>query len=147
VLSIENAVFEYPWTEDDFLTMLRTRTCVGLVATVDAQIVGFVVYLLQRDALAIENLAVHPDWQRQGIGAALVQRLIDNKLVPDRRNSLTAPVRERNLDAQLFFRHLNFRAIGILHEHYSDSDTDEDAYLFKFHRRGPGERGRPLKKG
>jgi ribosomal-protein-alanine N-acetyltransferase len=42
-------------------------------------------------------------------------------------------VRETNLDAQLFFRSMGFKAITVLHEFYED--TPEDAYLMQFRYR------------
>ena len=32
VLAIENASFEFPWLEDDFIRCLRQRNCIGMVA-------------------------------------------------------------------------------------------------------------------
>jgi ribosomal-protein-alanine N-acetyltransferase len=39
-------------------------------------------------------------------------------------------VRERNLDAQLFFKTHTFKAVTVLRQHYED--TDEDAYIMQF---------------
>jgi ribosomal-protein-alanine N-acetyltransferase len=39
-------------------------------------------------------------------------------------------VRERNLDAQLFFKTQGFRAVSVLRHHYDD--TEEDAYILQF---------------
>ena len=39
-------------------------------------------------------------------------------------------VRETNLDAQLFFKGLDFRAISVLRDFYDD--TVEDAYLMQY---------------
>jgi ribosomal-protein-alanine N-acetyltransferase len=58
-----------------------------------------------------------------------VLRLID-KLSQQRRSEILLEVRERNLDAQLFFRNQSFRAISVLRGHYDD--TEEDAYLLRF---------------
>ena len=64
-----------------------------------------------------------------GIGKQMVLRLID-KLSQQRRNEILLEVRERNLDAQLFFKDEGFRAVSVLRCHYDD--TDEDAYIMRF---------------
>jgi ribosomal-protein-alanine N-acetyltransferase len=67
------------------------------------------------------------------IGTAMVEKLI-GKLSGDRRNRIVLEVRETNLDAQLFFKNLGFRAISVLRDFYTD--TTEDAYLMQFRMAG-----------
>jgi ribosomal-protein-alanine N-acetyltransferase len=129
VLRIEQESFEFPWTEEDFLCCLRQRNCIGMVAERDHEIVGFMIYELHKSRLNILNFAVASACRRQGIGAQMILRLID-KLSQQRRNEIRLEVRERNLDAQLFFRSQSFRAVCVLRAHYDD--TAEDAYIMQF---------------
>lgn len=129
VLEIEQSCFEFPWTEDDFLRCLRQRNCIGMVVELDDEIVGFMIYELHTNRLHILNFAVAKSSIRQGIGSALVDKLV-SKLSPHRRNRIVLEVRETNLDAQLFFKSLGFRAISVLRDYYDD--TVEDAYLMQF---------------
>ena len=129
VLQIEQESFQSPWTDEDFLCCLRQRNCIGMVAEQDQRIVGFMIYELHKTRLHILNFAVAKDLRRSGVGGQMVLRLID-KLSQQRRNEILLEVRERNLDAQLFFREQNFRAISVLRCHYDD--TDEDAYILRF---------------
>ena len=129
VLRIESESFEFPWTEDDFLCCLRQRNCIGMVAERDHEIVGFMIYELHKSRLNILNFAVAAAYRRQGIGAQMILRLVD-KLSQQRRNEIRLEVRERNLDAQLFFRDQGFRAVCVLRCHYDD--TAEDAYIMQF---------------
>ncbi len=129
VLAIENASFEFPWTEEEFVHVLGERNCIGMVAEQCHDIRGFLVYELHGKALHILNFAVHPDYRRQGVGRRMVERMID-KLSQQRRVSLTLEVRETNTAAQLFWRAMGFRAVSILRDHYDD--TDEDAYVFRY---------------
>ena len=78
VLDIERQSFEFAWTEEEFLCCLRQRNCIGMVADLDHQIVGFMVYELHKSRLRILNLAVDPEFHRQGIGSQMVDRLIDH---------------------------------------------------------------------
>ena len=43
------------------------------------------------------------------------------KLSHERRNRIMLEVRETNLDAQLFFKNLGFRAISVLRDFYDDT--------------------------
>ncbi|MEM6473569.1 MAG: ribosomal-protein-alanine N-acetyltransferase RimI, partial [Planctomycetota bacterium] len=56
-----------------------------------------------------------------------------SKLSHERRNRIMLEVRETNLEAQLFFKSLGFRAISVLRDFYDD--TVEDAYLMQFRYR------------
>jgi len=127
VLAIENALFEFPWTEKEFVDELRKRNSIGMVAD-DGDVLGYVVYRLASREIEIVNLAVHPERQRQGVGTALVDRL-KQKLSPERRVRLIADVRETNLQAQLFFRELGFRALMVKRQRF---DNQEDAYHFQY---------------
>lgn len=129
VLRIENESFESPWGEDDFIRCLRNRNVIGMVADVGEQVAGFNIYELHRNRLHVLNFAVDPAFRRRGVGAAMVSKLV-SKLSLQRRNRIMLEVRETNLDAQLFFRGLGFRAVSLLRDFYADST--EDAYLMQY---------------
>lgn len=128
VMRTERASFEYSWTEDDFLRCLRQRNCIGMVAEQGETIHGFMIYELHRSRLHVLNFAVHPSARRRGIGSMMVDKLVD-KLVSHHRQKITLAVRERNLEAQMFFRSHGFQATRLLRNYYEDSG--EDAYLME----------------
>jgi len=129
VMDIERSCFEFPWTEEDFLSCLRQRNCIGMVAEHGDEIVGFMVYELQKSRLRIMNFAVSARTRRQGVGVQMMQRLVD-KLSQQRRKEIILEVRETNLEAQLFFKGQGFRAVSVLRNHYDD--TTEDAYYMQY---------------
>ena len=129
VLAIEQASFEYAWTEEDFLCCLRQRNCIGMVAERDGRIVGFMIYELHKARLRLLNFAVARDARRRHVGAQMIRRLID-KLSQQRRREIVLEVRETNLAAQLFFKGMGFVALGVLRDRYDD--TTEDAYYMQF---------------
>lgn len=129
VLEIERLSFEYPWSADKFMRTLRCQNCIGMVAEHAERIVGYTIYRLQRHSLEILNVAVHPDFRRQRIGAAILEKL-KRKLSPQRRKRITLQVRETNLPAQLFFRACGMRATLVVKDAFED--CDEDAYVFRF---------------
>jgi ribosomal-protein-alanine N-acetyltransferase len=135
VLHTEQASFEYPWTEEDFLRCLRQRNCIGMVAEQGERVVGFMIYELHKTKLHILNFAVHPGWRRLGIGAQMVGKLV-SKLSSHRRTRITLEVRETNLHAQVFFRSQGFRAVRVLRHYYEDSGEDAFLMHYCFHEDG-----------
>lgn len=132
VLAIENSCFEFPWSEDDFIRCLRQRNCIGMVAEVDDEVAGFMIYELQKTRLHVLNFAVAEHRRREKIGSRMASKLMA-KLSSQRRTRIVLEVRETNLAAQLFFRQLGFRAVSVLRDFYDD--TTEDAYLMQYRHR------------
>ncbi len=148
VLQIEQASFEFPWTEEEFYRCLRQRNCIGMVAECDNQVVGYMVYELCKTRIHLLNFAVAPHYRRRGVGTQMIQKLI-GKLSAQGRTRIVLEVRETNLPAQLFFRACQFRAVAVLRNYYTD--TPEDAYLMQYRYRpekqlfsDPGATGRRL---
>lgn len=140
VLAIEKASFEFSWSEEDFIRCLRQKNCIGMVAEVappcrrggideHGPIIGFFIQELHRNRLHVLDFAVHPDYRRQGIGRAMVNKLV-SKLSHERRNKIVLEVRETNLQAQFFFKEMGFKAISLLRDFYED--TSEDGYLMQY---------------
>lgn len=131
VEAIERACFEFPWREEDFIRCLRQRNCIGMVAEASESVVGFMVYELHKHRLHVLNFAVHGDWRFKGVGRQMVSKLI-SKLSHYRRSRIMLEIRESNLDAQLFFKAMGFKAVSTLRDFYED--TPEDAYLFQYRK-------------
>lgn len=131
VVAIEQQVFDFPWTEKEFIGTLRSRNSIGMVVehSQSRRVLGFCVYELAKNTIEIMTLAVMVEWQRKGVGALIVEQLIA-KLSPERRTRILACVREWNLGAHLFFARQGFKATGVLRDYYDDSD--EDAYAFMY---------------
>ena len=129
VLAIEESSFEFPWSEEEFIRCLRQRNCIGMVAERDDEVVGFMIYELHKNRLHLLNFAVDPELRRTEVGRSMIDKLV-SKLSMDRRNRIVLEVRETNLDAQLFFRQLGFRAVSVLRDYYED--TTEDAYVMQY---------------
>lgn len=132
VLDIETSSFEFPWSEKDFLQIMRGRNCVARV--VDSretetlnQVAGYMVYELHKHHIELVNMAVAPNFRRRGVGTAMLAEL-RKKLTPMRRRKLQVDVRESNLNCQLWLRANGMRAVSVLRKHFDE--TDESAYRF-----------------
>lgn len=132
VLAIESDSFPDPWTESEFIDHLRDRNVIGMVAVEEygesEQIVGYVIYRLNKKFLEIINLAVAKDKRREGVGRSILDKL-KIKLHPERRTILKAIVTDENLGAHLFFRECGLVATQVKRDHFADGS---DGYSFRF---------------
>jgi ribosomal-protein-alanine N-acetyltransferase len=130
VVAIEKDVFDYPWSQQEFLIAARQRNCIGMVAERNEEVVGYMVYELHKTRIELLNFAVRPRSQRLGVGSAMIEKL-KSKLDYERRNKISLELRERNLDGQLFFRQAGFKCVSILHGWYA-VEEESVAYRMQF---------------
>lgn len=128
VLAIESASFPIPWSEEDFLSQLRKRNCIAMVAELGDTIVGFMVYELHKTSLELVNFAVTPSHRHKGVATEMVDRL-KRKLSQQRRESIYARVAEMNIGMQMFLKSQGFEAIEIERGFF---DGPQDAYRFAY---------------
>lgn len=136
LLEIERLSFMRPWSEEDFLRFLRKRGCIGMVAEGDDPnlvLVGFMFYEKHKTHLELHNFAVHPDHRRLGIGRQMADK-IESKVGTIRRTRVLLKITENNLEGQLFFQAMGYRAISVLPDYYDDG---ADAYLMEYRYRNP----------
>lgn len=119
VTDIERACFTKPWGEEDFLSALRDKSTIGMIAETrlgnvargdTSQILGFMIYELRKDSLHLLNFAVHPRRQRKGAGGVMMGRLRD-KLTSQRRTRITLDSKEPSYSQWEFFSRQGFRLI------------------------------------
>jgi ribosomal-protein-alanine N-acetyltransferase len=135
-LPIDRASFPDPWSEDDFLALLRQRDCIGMVAEPagpapggDGVVVGYMVYRYHPGSVELLRMGVDPAHRRRGVGRAMAARLA-GKLAEGCRTAVTLRVRETAGSAVRFFAAQGFRATGLVRGHYAD--TGEDAYAMEY---------------
>lgn len=124
VMEIERRSFLDQWAEEEFITALRNRNCIGTVldpCNIEDDLYGFMIYELHKDRLKILRMAVHPELRRTGCGHQMVQRLKD-KLDQQRRYAIDIEVDERNLGCQLFLREMGFKATGTIRKYHGCHD-------------------------
>lgn len=135
LLKIERACFQFPWSRDDFQSDYRLTVVCDAFAADD--VFGYLATRRWGGAVIIESVAVAPEFQRLGIGRAMVDAAAP--LVPvigalnKRRTAppkyVEAWVWERNLGAQLFFRDCGFKAVKTVPHFFNPDDVGEDAAI------------------
>ncbi len=145
VVEIAARAFDYPWLEKDFHDGLQITSILGMVAERDNRVVGYAIYEVHMRGFTLLNVGVARHAQGQGIGRALVSKLIA-KLEPG--CAISAIVNERQLGAQLWLKALGFEAEYVLREHFDErpDDPPEDGYSFRYQGRAEAQVNAPLLK-
>ncbi|HMI90753.1 MAG TPA: ribosomal protein S18-alanine N-acetyltransferase [Polyangiales bacterium] len=85
--------------------------------------IGFSLAWAVADELHLINLAVHPDWRRQGAASALLQTLIEHAST-ERVRLVLLEVRRSNRAAIHLYRAHGFTAMGVRRRYYADNAED-----------------------
>jgi ribosomal protein S18 acetylase RimI-like enzyme len=110
-----------PWMAIDNPTAcVDTTDTAGLVAEVESQIVGYIIYQMQRQsrAIVIRNLFVATSWRRKGIGRKLLENL-EEKLSQGYQ-CITVHVPESESDGLAFFQDAGYTTSSALDKHWTD---------------------------
>lgn len=123
VIAIERASFQFPWSTRFFLDELQVDCARSILAEVDGHIVGYVLFWFVSEEVDIHNIAVHPDFRRQGIGRLLLEQVVAAARRQERLR-VTLDVRFSNASAQSLYRRFGFVARGLRKAYYSDNGED-----------------------
>ena len=133
VIAIENDCFDFPLSQEQFIELNRPPAFFTMVAESRSGVVGYATYQHARDELRLIHMAVDPFVRRRSVGRQIIDRM-KYKLANQNREKLTAIVRETDVPAQLFFKSCGFVVVKVLHWRNADTDENEDAYVFEYHR-------------
>jgi ribosomal-protein-alanine N-acetyltransferase len=114
----------YAWYE--FLGLCVWPGVIALKALVEDELVGFVAGDPRRHEghTIIVTIAVHPDYQRRGIGERLLREVEARSTLP----RLQLMVRKSNLPALHLYRKLDYTLVETWSHYYEDG---EDAYVME----------------
>ena len=129
VANIERLSFKSPYSKRLLLDELRGENHVYLVAKSNDKVIGYggMWYIL--DEAHINNIAIHPDFRRMGIGGGLVKELIKNASHSGMK-AMTLEVRKSNVAAIEMYTLAGFEGVGYRKGYYEDS---EDALIMWKH--------------
>ncbi len=77
ILEIENYSFkeEDAYTREDFQRWFSVNPDFCVVAEIDGKIVGDMICRIKRYRLDLGSCAIHPDYRRRGVGAAILREM------------------------------------------------------------------------
>ncbi|MDZ8137364.1 MAG: ribosomal protein S18-alanine N-acetyltransferase [Nostoc sp. DedQUE04] len=126
LLELDRACFGGLWTMEGYQRELDSPNSdlLGLFSPVDnSRLLGMGCFWSILEEAHITILAVHPEYQRQGMGAALLYSLI--KTACDRKmERATLEVRASNLGAISLYQKFGFKTAGRRRRYYQDNDED-----------------------
>lgn len=127
VLALEAKCFTTPWTRDAFYSeLVKNQFAYYTVAVSKGEVIAYCGLWVVIDDGHITNIAVDPEWRRQGVGEKLLKGSLELavKLGAER---LSLEVRLSNTAAQNLYRKYGFQNGGIRRNYYTD--TQEDAQV------------------
>ena len=117
IAEIEKLCFLDPWSENSIASELNSRLSLWLVALDGDKVAGYVGSQSVLDMADMMNVAVHPDYRRQGIAKELVSALV-TALKEKGVNSLALEVRVSNTPAIALYEQLGFQQVGLRPNYY-----------------------------
>ena len=116
------------WSEKSIASELNNALSLWIVAVEDEKILGYVGSQTVMGETDMMNVAVHPDYRKQGIATGLITELI-GALKKQESHCLTLEVRASNEPAKNLYQMLDFEEIGIRKNYYRN--PREDALILR----------------
>ena len=123
VVEIEKASMPSPWSKELFEEELKRERARYFVVEKDSKIAGYMGYWEAPEEAHIINLAIGPEYRRQGLGQDMIERCLDFAMKRGARLA-TLEARESNEAARNLYEKCNFRTVAIRKKYYSDNQED-----------------------
>ena len=127
VLTIEQRVYEYPWSEGIFRDCLRAGQCCWTIREVGV-LVAYGVMSVAAGESHLLNLCVDPDYTRRGCGRGLLDHL-QGLALRHRATVMFLEVRPSNREALALYRDNGFAEVGLRRGYYPAAKGREDALV------------------
>lgn len=127
VWELEKICFDDAWELNSFLSEIENRISVYFVARDEenGKVVGYAGVWFMYDCANITNIAVAPDYRREGLGGKMLELLIDVSREKG-MDSITLEVRASNSSAIALYEKHGFISQGIRKRYYQGK---EDALI------------------
>ena len=116
------------WSEKSVASELTNALAFWLVAVDGGRVAGYVGSQTVCDGTDMMNVAVHPDFRRQGIGEKLVEQLV-TELKSIGSHALMLEVRVSNAPAIGLYEKMGFLQVGLRKNYYRN--PKEDAMILR----------------
>lgn len=119
VYKIECTCFSHPWSKADLENQLGLDTSCFVVALDGETAVGYMGLQIFCGEGYVTNVAVLPEYRRQGIAQKLILKELENEM-----NFITLEVRKSNAPAINLYQKMGFENVGIRPRFYTAPDED-----------------------
>ena len=114
---LERICFSDPWSPAGLREMISSSQAIGLVALAGQTIIGYAIARYASDSGEILNLAVAPEYRREGVAAHLIDALLDGLRSREVRE-VYLEVRESNGPARALYKRRGFTVAGMRRAYY-----------------------------
>jgi len=123
VVQVEENSFNNPWSKQSFCEEAANPVAYYLLSLTAGEIIGYVGVWFILDEAHITNVAVLPEYRKQGIGGQMMREILriakNNGAV-----AMTLEVRPSNVSALALYNKLGFVSEGIRKQYYEDNGED-----------------------
>lgn len=111
IANLEKECFSSPWSEDGLKNELDNNFARFFVAFSGGKIAGYIGSHNVLGEVYITNVAVFPEFRRNGVGKALVEFLVD-EMKAENAEFVTLEVRKSNFSAISLYEKCGFGKVG-----------------------------------
>ena len=124
IAALETMCFSDPWPETILAHELHNPLSLWLCAMDGDTVAGYIGSQTVLGESDMMNIAVHPDYRRQGVGRMLVLALCEAVKKHMIASALTLEVRDSNVPAIALYASLGFEQIGLRKNYYQHPKED-----------------------
>ncbi len=133
ILSIEQRCFSMPWSREQCVAVFSQKHFFAFGLTqvlVKPELVAYMSFYQVLDELEILNIAVLPQFRRQGFGEYLLTKTLQAAGKMGMNNAVLE-VRINNMPARSLYERAGFKCVGSRSKYYAD--TGEDALIYRLY--------------
>ena len=123
VARLEQVCFTQPWSYKSLEEELENDTAHLFVALCDDKVAGYISVYVVLESCYVNNIAVFPEYRRQGVGTALLKMAM---LTADAMGTdfISLEVRKSNAEAISLYEKLGFEEMGLRKNFYRHPTED-----------------------
>ena len=123
IARLEKECFSSPWSEEGLRSELDNSFARFFVALSDGKIAGYIGSHNILGEVYITNVAVFPEFRRNGVGNTLVRFLV-NEMKAENAEFVTLEVRESNFNTIVLYEKSGFEKVGKRKDFYEKPRED-----------------------
>lgn len=129
VLAIEQAVYDFPWTQGIMHDCLRVGYSCWVFES-DTTLIGYGIMSVAAQEAHILNLCIAPNFQNQGLGKKMLHHLLGLAVRYQARHCYLE-VRGSNASALQLYKAAGFHEAGVRRDYYPATRGREDAIIME----------------
>ena len=123
IIAIENICFPTTaWTKQMLVDAFNDSTCQISIIKNDTQVVGYSVLRIVGKEAEIDNIAIAPNFRRQGLGKKLLNHLLSLSKEQN-AEKVFLEVDTNSVEAISLYEKIGFKRLGLRKNYYRENDA------------------------